>query len=93
VSCTTVKDGPESLGTRTREKLRWRGPAAYTKDRPVLSSERVPNKDKTVTVMSHRWSSTPRLKEIDAYTERETVSKRCEEQNSTAKPEEARSQK
>jgi hypothetical protein len=31
-----VKDGHESHGTRTREILRWRGPAAYTKDRPVL---------------------------------------------------------
>jgi hypothetical protein len=26
------------------EKLRWRGPAAYTKDRTVLSSERAPHK-------------------------------------------------
>jgi hypothetical protein len=35
----TVKYGHESHGTGTRERLRWRGPAAYTKDRPVLSSE------------------------------------------------------
>jgi hypothetical protein len=35
----TVKYGHESQGTRTREKLRWQGPAPYTKDRPVLSSE------------------------------------------------------
>jgi hypothetical protein len=31
----------------------WQGPAAYTKDRPVLSSERAPTKkkkNKTVTV-------------------------------------------
>jgi hypothetical protein len=46
----TVKYGPEIQGTRTREKLRWRGRAAYTKDRPVLSSERAPHKTKTVTV-------------------------------------------
>jgi hypothetical protein len=39
-----VKDGNESQGTRTRERLRWRGPAAYTKDRPVLSSRRAPHK-------------------------------------------------
>jgi hypothetical protein len=46
----TVKYGHESQGARIREKLRWRGPAAYTKDRPVLSSERVSHKNKTVTV-------------------------------------------
>jgi hypothetical protein len=38
----TVKYGHESQGTRTRERLRWKGPVAYTKDRPVLSSEKVP---------------------------------------------------
>jgi hypothetical protein len=37
-------------GTRTRERLRWLGTAAYIKDRPVLSSERAPHKNKTVTV-------------------------------------------
>jgi hypothetical protein len=46
----TVKYGREIQGTRTRERLRWRGPAAYTKDSLVLSSERVPHKNKTVTV-------------------------------------------
>jgi hypothetical protein len=46
----TVKYGHESQGTRTQERLRWREPAAYTKDRPVLSSERAPHKNKTVTV-------------------------------------------
>jgi hypothetical protein len=45
----TIKYGREIQGTRTRERLRWRGPAAYTKDRPVLSSERAPHKKKTVT--------------------------------------------
>jgi hypothetical protein len=45
----TVKYGHEFQGTRTRERLRWRGPAAYTKDRPVLSSERAPHKNKPVT--------------------------------------------
>jgi hypothetical protein len=42
--------GREFQGTRTRERLRWRGPAAYTKDRPVVSSERAPHKTKIVTV-------------------------------------------
>jgi hypothetical protein len=46
----TVKYGREIQGTRTRERLRWRGPIAYTKDRPVLSSERAPHKNKAVTV-------------------------------------------
>jgi hypothetical protein len=46
----TVKYGHESQGTRTRERLRWQGPAAYTKDRPVLSSERAPHNNRTVTV-------------------------------------------
>jgi hypothetical protein len=40
----TVKYGHESQETRTRERLRWQGPAAYTKDRPILSPERVPHK-------------------------------------------------
>jgi hypothetical protein len=46
----TVKCGPESQGTRNRERLHWQGPAANTKDGPVLSSERAPHKNKTVTV-------------------------------------------
>jgi hypothetical protein len=34
----TVKYGRESHGTRTRERLRWQEPAAYTKDktRPLV---------------------------------------------------------
>jgi hypothetical protein len=31
----TVKYDREFRGTRTRKKLRWQGPVAYTKDRPV----------------------------------------------------------
>jgi hypothetical protein len=46
----TVKDGRRSHGTRTRKKLRWQGPAAHTKDRPVLSSVRAPHGNKNVTV-------------------------------------------
>jgi hypothetical protein len=38
----TVKYGYESKGARIQETLRWRVPAACTKDRPVLSSERTP---------------------------------------------------
>jgi hypothetical protein len=40
----TVKYGLNSQGTRTREILRLQGPAAHTKDRPDLSSERAPHK-------------------------------------------------
>jgi hypothetical protein len=49
------------IGTRTRERLRWRGLAAYTKDRAVLSSERAPHKIKTVTVkeLQNIWSWAP----------------------------------
>jgi hypothetical protein len=50
LKCETVKYGLKSQGTWTRERLCWQGPAAYTKDRPDLSSERVPQKNKTVTV-------------------------------------------
>jgi hypothetical protein len=46
----TVTYGHESQGTRTRERLCWRGPAAYSKHRPILSCERAPQKNKTVTV-------------------------------------------
>jgi hypothetical protein len=42
----TVKYGHESQENVTRERLQ----AAYRKDRPVLSSERTPHKNKTVTV-------------------------------------------
>jgi hypothetical protein len=34
----TVIYGHESEGTWPRERLHWRGPAAYTKDRPFISS-------------------------------------------------------
>jgi hypothetical protein len=36
----TVKYGHEYQETLPQEKLRWRGPTAYTKDRRVISSER-----------------------------------------------------
>jgi hypothetical protein len=51
-----------SQGTRTRERLRWKGPAAYTKDRHVLSSERAPHKnDSNCQTVINIWGSTPRL--------------------------------
>jgi hypothetical protein len=38
----TVKYGREYQEARTRKTLSWQVPAAHTKDRPVLSSERAP---------------------------------------------------
>jgi hypothetical protein len=46
----TVKYGRESQGTRMRELLGWRGPAAIVNDRDVLSSERAPQIKKPTTV-------------------------------------------
>jgi hypothetical protein len=46
----TVKYGLETKWPQTQEGLHWRGPVAYTKYRPVLSSERAYQKNKTVTV-------------------------------------------
>jgi hypothetical protein len=45
LKCETVKDGLKSQEARTRERLRWQ----KKKDRPDLSSERAPYKNKTVT--------------------------------------------
>jgi hypothetical protein len=42
----TVKYGRETQGARTKERLRWQGPAAYIKVRPVHSSERAPHQKK-----------------------------------------------
>jgi hypothetical protein len=52
----SLKYGLKSQGTRTREKLRWQGPAAHTKDRPVLSSERAHHGNKNVTVRCTPYS-------------------------------------
>jgi hypothetical protein len=46
----TVQYGRDSHGIRARERLRWQRPAAYTKGRPVLSSEKAPHQSMTVTV-------------------------------------------
>jgi hypothetical protein len=54
----TVIYGREYQGTRTRERLRWQEPAAYTKDRPILSSERAPHKkeDRNCQKIINIWS-------------------------------------
>jgi hypothetical protein len=57
----TVKYGREYQGTRIRESLRWQGPAAYAKERPVLSSERAPHKkqDRNCHTVINIWSWAP----------------------------------
>jgi hypothetical protein len=52
-----VKYGREYQGSRTRERLRWQGSAAHTKDRPVLSSERTPHKkqDRNCQTVINIW--------------------------------------
>jgi hypothetical protein len=64
----TVKSGHESQGTRTRERLRWRGPAAYTNANPSSLQRGRPTKRRPLLsksnkylVMSPRWGSTARL--------------------------------
>jgi hypothetical protein len=46
----TITFGHDSLGTRTRERLRFRGPAVTIKHRPVLSSERAPYNNNPATL-------------------------------------------
>jgi hypothetical protein len=50
-----LKYDHESQGTRTRERLRWPGPATYTEDRPVLSSEREPQKTRPQRSKSNKY--------------------------------------
>jgi hypothetical protein len=45
-----VKCGHESYGIRTRERLRWRGPATIVNVRALQSSEREPHINKPATV-------------------------------------------
>jgi hypothetical protein len=58
LKCETVKYCLKSQGTRTRERLRWQEPAGIVNDRPGLSSERAPHKNKTTTVtqVTKIWS-------------------------------------
>jgi hypothetical protein len=56
----TVKYGHESQGTRTRERLHWRGPAAYTKDTRPLVTEGPPEKqDRNCQTVINIWSCFP----------------------------------
>jgi hypothetical protein len=56
----TVKYGRESHGTRTRERLRWQGPAAIVNDRPVLSSERAPRTNPRLSDSNKNLAVSPR---------------------------------
>jgi hypothetical protein len=56
----TVKYGHESKGPRTRERLCWRGPVTYTKDRLVFSSDRAPQKhDRNCQRVINIWTWAP----------------------------------
>jgi hypothetical protein len=64
----TVKYGHESQGTRTRERLRWRGQQHIQKTDPSSSQRGCQRKTRPYLsksnkylVMSPRWGSTPRL--------------------------------
>jgi hypothetical protein len=50
IKSETVKYDHEFYGTRTRKRLRRRGPAAIVNDRTVLLSERAPQINKPATV-------------------------------------------
>jgi hypothetical protein len=52
----TVKCGHESRGTLTWQWLRWRGPAAIVKKRPILSPERVLPKDYNRMCSVGKWN-------------------------------------
>jgi hypothetical protein len=53
----TVKYGLETKGPQTQGGLHWRGPVAYTKDRPVLSSEGAPYKNnRNCQTVINLWS-------------------------------------
>jgi hypothetical protein len=63
LKCETVKYGHESQGIQTRERLRWQGPAAYTKDKTrSLVIEDAPQKqDRNCQRIINIWGgSTPR---------------------------------
>jgi hypothetical protein len=61
LNCETVKYGRETQGARTKEILRWQGPAAYIKVRPVLSSERAPHKKKKHVIVIQVINIWPRV--------------------------------
>jgi hypothetical protein len=53
----SLKSETVKYGTRTRQRLRWQRPAAYAKDRPVLSSEWAPHKnDRNCQTVINIWS-------------------------------------
>jgi hypothetical protein len=55
----TVKYGHESQGTRARERLRWRGPAAYIRQTRPLVRQGAPQKqDRSCQTVINIWSHT-----------------------------------
>jgi hypothetical protein len=52
----TVKCGREIQGTPTRERLRWLGPVAYIKDRPVSRQRGRPTETRPQLSVINIWS-------------------------------------
>jgi hypothetical protein len=51
----TVKYGREYQGTRVRERLRWQGPTAYTKDRHVREGA-TQKQDRNCQIVIYIWA-------------------------------------
>jgi hypothetical protein len=64
-----VKYGLEYQTNRIRQRMCWQRPAAYTKDRPVFSSERAPHKKKTVTAKQQSTSGNESQLGLDTKTD------------------------
>jgi hypothetical protein len=75
VESETVKFGHVSHGTRTREWLRWRGPAAVVKERPVLSRQRGRPTSTNPKLINKIWPWAPVGRLTPRYTGRLTVSR------------------
>jgi hypothetical protein len=71
----TAKYGRESQGTRTRERLRWQGPAAYTKNRPVREGATQKQDRNCLTVMNIWWWAPDGARHQDWLTDWLTVSR------------------
>jgi hypothetical protein len=73
LKCETVKYGRKFQGTRTRETLRWQGPAAYIKDTHPLVREGAPQKqDRNSRGAINIWSWAPGGCSIPRLTDRQS---------------------
>jgi hypothetical protein len=70
-----VKYGREAHGTRTRQRMRWRGPAAIVHDRPILSLERILITTMTAGVQLRKRNLAVSLQGLGAKTNRLAVNR------------------